>query len=513
MRHKVSKQGRHELLEAIRPEYAQASWETKQALLDSFVAATGYIRKYAIQIFGNARQVSKPKGERKRRYDEAAKDALKMLWLASNRLCSKRLIPFLPKLMESMEKHGHLSLSEEIKEKLLSLSPATADRLLSEERKRYGRGKSTTKPGRLLKRHIPVRTFADWNEAEPGFLEADSVAHCGEVAKGQFLSTLTMTDIETGWTELAALANKTDSEVGAALSAVVRLLPFPIKGLDTDNGSEFINESVVDWCAKGNVTFTRSREYKKNDQAHVEEKNGSIVRRLVGYDRFQGTATLQIMRQLYAVARLFVNYFQPSMKLLAKQRDGGRVTRRYDKAQTPCQRILQSPKVTLDIKARVQSEFERLDPVRLLADMERLQVELWQTAATPNPELIACESLMHLFGQKGADTSAVAAGVEEHRRQLKKRNRLAKLTRKPDATPQGESVAEAMRSYVRQLRPGASFRVKALVHLGTRTAVDQALNQLQQEKVIVRTGWGQYAVPLISKPKTVQTPKKNAVNQ
>ncbi len=220
-------------------------------------------------------------------------------------------MPFLPTIISSLEKFGHLKISTGTRDKLLTLSHASADRLLKQERKKYSRRKSTTRPGYLLKKHIPIRTYADWNDVTPGFFEADLVAHGGSSGSGQFLHTLTMTDIATGWTECSALLSKSEVSVLRAFTTVKATLPFPLLGLDTDNGSEFINHAVLNWCTEHSITFTRSREYKKNDQAHVEEKNGSVVRRLIGYDRFEGESSWRLLTMLYEIARLYVNFFQP----------------------------------------------------------------------------------------------------------------------------------------------------------------------------------------------------------
>src|SRR5580658_7770664 len=299
---KMSANSRDELLVAIRPQYLESSLLEKKALLDNFVAATGYCRKYATTLLSKGATRVEKRKERAKKYDEEVLEALIVVWKATNQICSKRLIPFLPSMINSMEKCGHLELSCEVKEKLLALSPATADRLLKPERRKLGKGKSTTRAGTLLKKHIPIRTFADWNNVKPGFLEGDLVAHCGGNAKGQFLYTLTMTDIATGWTELAGLLTKSSADTLKGIQAIKCILPFPMLGFDSDNGCEFINHDMVEWCAKNEITFTRSREYRKNDQAHVEEKNGSIVRKLVGYDRYAGIQSWQILSALYSKA-------------------------------------------------------------------------------------------------------------------------------------------------------------------------------------------------------------------
>jgi hypothetical protein len=382
---KVSKNTRRELLMSLQPEYRRASWKEKQRLLDNFVVATGYERKYATVLLN--RDVAKDhpqKRERKRVYGEDIREALLTVWKkAANRICSKRLVPILPTLLEKMEEFGHLQLSEEQKKKLGSLSAATVDRLLKPERQKYGRGRSRTKPGYLIKRQIAVRTFADWNDVKPGFIEADLVAHCGESVHGQFLNTLTMTDIETTWTETSALLRRSEADVMNALSEVHQLFPFPFLGLDTDNGGEFINYTLLGWCEENGITFTRSREYKKNDQAHVEEKNGSVVRRLIGYDRYEGVESWKLLSMLYRVARLYINFFQPTMKLLSKSRDGAHVYRKYDRASTPYARVLKSSSVSAENKEQLRRTYKELDPVLLLGEIERIQNEFWATAIKP----------------------------------------------------------------------------------------------------------------------------------
>ena len=311
---------------------------------------------------------------------KAVRLALVAVWKAANRICARRLMPFLPDFVAALERFGHLSLNEEVREHLLAMSPATADRLLYHERHPAGSTISTTRRGKLLKHQIPVRTFFDWNDLAPGFVEADLVAHCGESAEGAYLNTLTLTDIATGWTECMALIRRSESDVSAAIHAVRQRLPFPLLGLDTDNGGEFINYDLFRYCEREKITFTRSRAYRKNDQAHVEEKNGSVVRRLVGYDRYEGIEAWRSLTALYGVLRLYVNFFQPSAKLLSKERKEGRTTKRYDKAQTPYQRILSSTAVGEDGKTQLRASYERLDPAVILRELEHLQDRFWEHA-------------------------------------------------------------------------------------------------------------------------------------
>ena len=381
MRLKLTKRSRKELLLSLQPEYRESRWKEKHRLLDNFVTATGYNRKYATTLLNKDFSEESKIRKRKAKYGEDIGQALFVIWRkAANGICSKRLVPILPTLIDKMEEFGHLEITPDQKLKLCSLSPATVDRLLKPHRQKYGRGKSRTKPGYLIKRLIAVRTFTEWNEYKPGFIEADLVAHCGESVHGQFLHTLTMTDIETTWTEPVALLRRSESDVINALSQIDQLFPFPILGLDTDNGGEFINYALLGWCERNGITFTRSREYKKNDQAHVEEKNGSVVRRLIGYDRYEGIDSWKILSRLYSVARLYINFFQPTMKLLSKTRDGAYIYRKYDQARTPYARVLKCSNVPEKQKEKLRQEYKLLDPVYLLSEVERLQKEFWLTA-------------------------------------------------------------------------------------------------------------------------------------
>jgi hypothetical protein len=297
------------------------------------------------------------------------------------------LIPFLPELVPTLERHGHLTLTDALRVQLLTLSPATADRLLRPQRPQ-GRGISTTKPGALLKHQVPIRTFADWDDVRPGFLEADLVAHCGGSAEGAFLYTLTLTDVATGWTECQALLFRTQHAVVEALGRARRLLPFTLLGLDTDNGSEFLNAELLAYCTEQQITFTRGRTAKKNDQCFVEQKNGSVVRALVGYDRFEGEQAYRQLAELYRAVRLYVNFFQPSLKLRSKQRDGAHVRRQYEPAQTPFQRVLASACLSAVDRERLEQLYHALDPVRLRQQLHTLQDALWRYAIVRTPIVV-----------------------------------------------------------------------------------------------------------------------------
>jgi len=376
---------RQELLASIGPRYRQASRKEKQQILDEFVAATGYHRKYAIVLL-NQSVVKSPNSRSSRKgrprvYTTEVAEALVMVWQAANRICAKRLVPFLPALVEALERHEHLVLSAEIKQQLLGISPATADRLLAEVRRAgasTGRGGSTRSS--FLKQHVSIRTFSEWEGARPGYMEADLVSHCGGEVRGSYLHTLVLTDVVTGWTECLALLFREQQIVLQAIRQARKQLPVPLLALDTDNGSEFLNSILFDYCDEEEIIFTRSRPYKKNDQCFVEQKNGVVVRQFIGYERFEGVEPCRILAQLYEQLRLYINFFQPSLKLQTKQRVGSRVIKTYDQAQTPYQRLQIAEDVPTAIKDRLAVQFVALDPVQLLLDIQSLQDQLWSHA-------------------------------------------------------------------------------------------------------------------------------------
>jgi hypothetical protein len=387
-------QARREVLQQIAPRYRQASAAQKRTLLDSFVSTTGYHRTYARWLLNHAEEVQQTHGRsQQRKYGPEVQHALFLAWHAANRICAKRLMPFLPTLIEALERHEHLHISEECRKQLLAMSAATADRLLSSERKRGQHGLSTTRAGTLLKQQIPIRTFEEWNEARPGFLEADLVAHCGTDIEGGYLYTLTLTDVATGWTECLPLLYRSQETVLAALQQARLLFPFPILGIDTDSGGEFINEAVIAYCEQAHITFTRGRPYVKNDQCFVEQKNGAIVRQLVGYDRLVGDHAYRQLTELYRALRLYVNCFQPSMKLLAKQRDGKKVRCVYDAAKTPLQRLLLSGILPPQKQQELTEVAQALDPISLLHQLEQLQQAVFRCAVGCSPFLSSLTSV------------------------------------------------------------------------------------------------------------------------
>jgi hypothetical protein len=282
----------------------------------------------------------------------------------------------LPVLMAAMERHGHLQLAPAVRERLLAMSAATMDRALREARDPGGRKRRRAAPSAAVRRSVPVRTSADWSDPEPGFAEADLVSHSGPVGRGSYLHTLVLTDIATGWTECAPLLVREQRLLTEVLNEVRKLLPFALLGFDTDDDSVFMNETVRDYCQAEQIAFTRCRPYRKNDQAWVEQKNGAVVRRLVGYRRFEGLTAAAELARLYAASRLFVNFFQPSFKLAEKTRDGARVKKRHHPPATPHQRLLADPRTPAEVRDRVRSIAAGLDPVRLLHEIRTSQQRL-----------------------------------------------------------------------------------------------------------------------------------------
>ena len=367
-----------ELTEAIRNRYLKANKAGKGRILDEFIAATGYHRKYAIRLLRHGRKPKslKKKG-RKKKYQGEVIQVLIVIWEICGRICSKRLQPFLPELVSVLERFHEIELSDETKTLLFSMSSATIDRCLRKERFEHRKGLSSTKPGSLLKNQIPIQTFTPWEDEKPGFLEIDLVAHCGGSLEGQFLYTLTATDVATGWTECVAIPNKTQIAVTKGVQLIRRRLPFPLLGVDSDNGAEFINATLLRYCREKKITFTRSRPYRKNDQAHVEQKNWSVVRHTVGYDRFESVDDLGLLNHLYADLRLYINFFQPVFKLIAKEHLNEKTKKIYDIPSTPYRRVLASDLVPFQHKVRLTNLFVAANPVAFRANIDNYIARLW----------------------------------------------------------------------------------------------------------------------------------------
>src|SRR5713226_6998831 len=380
----VSMAVRDELVAAIAERYGGSLRGEKSRILDEFAALTGYHRKHAMRLLREGR-TGKRSGPRlaRRVYDEAVREALVVLWEASDRICGKRLKPLLPVLIEGMERHGHLQLAAEVRAALLRVSAATIDRALRHVREQAGGQPRRRAVASAVRRSVPVRTFSDWHDPPPGFFEADLVAHSGPKASGSFVQTLVLTDIATGWTECAPLLVREQGLLVEVLTEMREHLPFAVLGFDTDNDSVFMNETVQEYCRIAGVEFTRCRPYRKNDQAWVEQKNGSVVRRMVGYRRFEGLEAAATLAHLYARVRLFVNFFQPSFKLAEKTREGARVRKRHHPPATPCQPLLADPRTPAAVRDRVTTLKANLDPVRLLAEIRAAQQRLVALADKP----------------------------------------------------------------------------------------------------------------------------------
>jgi len=378
----MSLKSKSELLEVVRPRYLKASKAEKQKILDEFTAATGYHRKHAIRILKNKVQVQNHlKGKTKTYqtiYAGEVVKALEQIWEIYGHICSKRLQPFLPEAIKVLERCNEIELSKATKELLLKISSASIDRCLRPVRIQSPHGLTTTKPGSLLKNLIPVRTFTEWDEERPGFMEIDLVAHCGNTTEGQYLNTLTCTDLSTGWTDVTALSHRSQQAVSEAIQRMRQRLPFPLLGIDSDNGSEFINDLLYRYCLNEHITFTRSRPYKKNDQAHVEQKNWSVVRREVGYDRWETEQERALLESIYDDLRLYINFFQPSFKLIAKERIGNKTIKRYDPAKTPYQRVLERKDISLEAKARLMNLYLQLNPAELRRRIDQKTAKLWK---------------------------------------------------------------------------------------------------------------------------------------
>ncbi len=390
---------RQAVLRELATRYTKASKAEKRNLLNEATKLLGYNRSYTARTL---RQRSRrrptinrnpsPRPGRPRVYGPHVRRELIHIWAVMNFPSGKRLAPFMEDLVIALERHGELCLSADTRRQLIAMSASTIDRLLASERKRLEiKGRSGTRPGSLLKQSIPIRTFADWDDARPGFLEVDLVSHEGGNASGDFCQTLDMTDIATCWTETVAVRNKAQRWVFEALTGTFPAFPFPILGIDSDNGSEFINSHLVAYCQKHQLTFTRSRPERKNDNCFVEQKNWAVVRRTVGYHRYDTPEHLDLLNQLYAVLRLYTNFFQPTQKLIRKERHGAKAIRVYDTAKTPYQRVLASEHVAPASKEQLTALYLTLNPAKLRRDLNSLQLALIGVSAKPK-DLVAAAS-------------------------------------------------------------------------------------------------------------------------
>ena len=381
----MSPGARMEYLRAVHSRYKRASRTEKSIILNELCNNCGYHRKHAIRALNTFRRYSKPKTKKRGKPSIYSKASiitpLKRIWLSANLPCSKRLKVILPLWLPSYEKEFGKLPCDSITA-LHAISAATIDRLLKPTRIKYkGSGRSTTKPGTLLKKHIPIKT-GQWDETRPGFLEADTVAHCGESMAGMFAFTLDCVDIATTWTEQRAVWGKGETGVLEQIKDIENSLPFPLLGFDSDNGSEFLNYHLLRHLhqRKQPIQFTRSRPYHKNDNAHIEQKNWTHVRQWLGYQRLDNPDVIALMNKLYTSEwRLYHNFFLPSVKLLEKKRIASKNIKRYDTPKTPYQRILESTDISDSIKASLKEAFEQMNPFKLRKAMEKKLAKIFNT--------------------------------------------------------------------------------------------------------------------------------------
>lgn len=372
---------KHELAKDILQRYLRSSKEEKKKILDEFCATTGYERKYAItklkklQLTPRLKENVAGKHERirERKYDGYVETVVEQIYEVLGGIGSRRIHPYMGAILDKGIRFGHIKIDPITEMKVRVMSRSTLDRMITRVRERNAiKGISTTRPGTLLKSEIPLRVGV-WEETDPGFSEIDLVAHCGDNAAGMFISTLNTTDIATGWFEAEPCMGKAQERILSGIQEIAERLPFPMLGIDSDNGSEFINQQLYRYCVEKRIVFTRSRPYKKNDNAHVEQKNYTAVRQVLGYQRFDTETVFDLMLTLYrGPLRLYINFFQPSVKCTEKKRIGSKIKKIYDVAQTPYERALAHPKVSTESKEILTRLFETLDPFTLRTEIDDL---------------------------------------------------------------------------------------------------------------------------------------------
>jgi hypothetical protein len=377
----VTRRSIREYVAAIRPRYLRCSKADQAIMLNEFCQTTHYHRKAAIRLLHRSPQAEHHPPGRPHAYGPDVTAALTIAWEATDHLCGKRLAPFLPELVPILEHHGELAVTPTVHTQICSISAATVDRLLAPARRAaHHRPYTQSRPSASLQALIPIRTWADWEGVGVGYLEVDLVHHCGEATEGFYLTSLVGVDIVTGWTACVPIWGKGQSRVGGGLDQIRRRLPFLLRGVDSDNGGEFLNQALYDYCRRHQIEPTRSRPYKKNDQAHVEQKNWAAVRRLIGYDRYTTKAAYAVLEELHPLICDYTNFFQPLRKVIGKERHGAKVVKRFDRAQTPYQRLLASQVLAASEQQALAALYARLNPCRLLAAINAGLERLWPLA-------------------------------------------------------------------------------------------------------------------------------------
>lgn len=370
---------KREYLIELKKKYRKSPKKKKGQLLDDFCEFTGYQRKYALSLINKPLPRKwKHYKQRRKQYGPEVVKALLALWRAADEICGERLHPFIPVLLDKLIDCGELTVDEDVRTKLLAMSVSTVKRAVGKEQHRDSiKIGGLTKPGSLLKRQVAIR-YGPWEEVDPGWCETDTVAHCGGDASGEFIYSLDVVDISSGWSEQGAIWGKGERATTEQMDNIKQRLPFNLAGLDPDNGSEFINWQMFRYCEKHNINLTRSRPYHKNDNAHVEQKNWTAIRQLFGYARYDKREQQAMMNDLYANEwRLFINFFQPTMKRKERVKDNqtGKTKKKYYEAKTPYQRLIEHPKTSQEQRDALMSTYETLNPVELKRQINR-KIEL-----------------------------------------------------------------------------------------------------------------------------------------
>lgn len=478
MRLLVDKTTRIKILSALRPLYKQANAAQKHEILNNFIGSTGYERKYAIVLLNkDERRVAKRKTQPRRALEEEALKALILVWNISNQICAKRLVPGLPAIVANLERNNHLQLSDGARKQLLAVSAATVDRLLKIERMKGARSLSHTKRASTLKNKVPLRTFAEWKDVQPGNFQIDTVCHSGGDSRNPFLCTLNMTDVATCWTIPIGIKSKTSEQVISAIKAASHAIPFPISSIAFDNGSEFMNDDVLAWCDKKDTSYSHGRAYTSNDQAWAEEKNRSVVRKYVGRHRYEGAKPLALLKLLYSRLHDYYNFFQPCQKLLYKRRDGARSYRKYDTAQTPYDRVIANNFIPNETKMALEEHRRHLDMYQLFQDIARLQDELRRHAVDVKP-LMAAQAAQRIashnfLNRLRIQAESVAPAVDGERR---------------------TAIAKTAREALSQLKIGTNLSRKELALIVPKKGLSGCIRHLINQGILKQIGPALYRI-------------------